>query len=225
MAKRIFIDGMNVIRCNLSLARLEETRGNDASRRELLRLLKGLMEREGAGAEWTVVFDGALRGPGDKESEGALTVIFSGERTADELIVEAAADSVALGHETHIVSNDAEVRCDGGRAVRSEEFYEELIRRPPKRKSADKGDLAGKIVAGLVRSGHLPPPAAGDARLLSELTSTLEYFSHGRVQSNKLAKRLESFFRERANVSPTPDPQKTFHRALKTFFESIKDQR
>jgi predicted RNA-binding protein with PIN domain len=217
LPKRNFIDGYNVIRCNVPLAALEERAGNAAARDELIRLVRKYIERAGD-AEWTIVFDGRGDGPGDKTRSGPLLCVFSESRTADEIIVESAADAAALGHEVVIVSNDAGVRCEGAAPMRSEDFYDELIRRPQIIPAREDESTAGALIAHLVGAGHLPRGCAADDALRADLAAQLEYFSHGNVPPNKLANKIEPFLRTHAPVTPTPDTQKIFSRAVKAFF-------
>jgi len=221
MSRRVLIDAMNVIRTNPSLARVEDELGNAAARRELLRLCGEYIAREGGGAEYAIVFDGGDSGLDDAAGLGLMVVICSGEKTADEIIIEKAEDARALGHEAWIVSNDAEVRAAGTHAIRAEDFYDELLRRPVLRESDSKNEQAKRLVAHLVAAGHLPSNAVSDAGLAADLARHLEYYSDA-MPLQKLAKKLESIFREHARVGPDPDPQKTFLRELKAFFGKKK---
>jgi predicted RNA-binding protein with PIN domain len=221
MSRRVYVDAMNVIRTNPSLARVEDERGNIAARRELLRLCREYLAREGGSAEYTVVFDGGDSGLDDAEDSGSLVVICSGEKTADEIIIEKAEDARALGHEAWIVSNDAEVRAAGTHTIRSEDFYDDLIRRPTPREPESQDELAKRLVAHLVAAGHLPSNAASNSGLAADLARHLEYYS-GAMPRQKLSKKLEAVFREHTRVEPDPDPQKSFHRELKAFFGKEK---
>lgn len=218
MSRRVFIDAMNVIRSDPSLARIEDKHGSAAAKRELMRLIRLYMEREGSDAEHTVVFDGMDSNPMEVESAGMLHVIYSCERTADEVIIEKADDARALGHEAWIVSNDAEVCSAGTQTIRSEEFYETLIHRRAPREPVAKNDLAKRLVAHLVAAGRLPSNATNDSGLVADLARHLEYYLQGTVSAQKLAKKLESVFHDHTNVTPDPDPQKIFYRELKGFF-------
>ena len=145
-----------------------------------------------------------------------LLVICSGEKTADEIIMERAGDARAVGQEAWIVSNDAEVRAAGTHTIRSEDFYDDLIRRPLPREPESQDELARRLVAHLIAAGQLPSNAVSDSGLIADLARHLEYYS-GAMPLQKLAKKLESIFRERTRVKPDPDPQKVFQRELKAF--------
>jgi predicted RNA-binding protein with PIN domain len=224
-ARRVFVDALNVIRANPSLAKLEDERGTPAACRELLRLCRDYVTRAGAGAEFAIVFDGRDADGGDVGASAAFLTLYAGERTADAVIIEKADDARALGIDVWIVSNDAEVRAAAAHAIRSEEFYEDLTRRPPAREPrAERGpaERAQRLVAHLAEAGHLPPRAAADAALVADLAAHLDYYSLGEPHVQKLAKKLEAVFRERARVTPDPDPQKAFQRELKKFLGAEK---
>jgi predicted RNA-binding protein with PIN domain len=223
MARRVFIDGTNVIRTNLSLARVESERGIVAAEKELLRLVREYQLREGSPDEYMVAFDGIGEGTGDFEYEGAILVVYSIGRTADEVIMDAVSDALALNLDTLIVSSDAGVRVEGSPAFRAEDFYDELIRRTPEYSVVDKSEESQRLISRLVDAGHLPQNARNDRKLSADLASLLEYFALRMIAPNKLTKKLETFFRENSTVSPSPDPQKLFFRTLKSWLEKANN--
>ncbi len=234
MTRRVFIDAMNVIRSNISLAKSEQSQGSVAEGRKLLHLVREYSRRTGEQAEWVVVFDGPSDDSAEKDDNKSVQAIFSEERSADEIILEMAVDAVAVGHEVVIVSNDAEVRVEGAPAMRVEDFYADLIHQPPPRETevatetyedlmrsrfaeelAAKAEVGRRLIAGLVELGHLPTSAAHDARLGNDLLQEIDVCSTRHLPLQKAGKRLESFFRRRIIVIPDPDPQRVFFRALK----------
>jgi predicted RNA-binding protein with PIN domain len=202
MSRRVLIDAMNVIRANPSLLKVEDRRGIAAARQELLRLCGEHVERAGRGAEYTIVFDGADSGATDVDAAGALLIIYAGERTADEVIIEKAEDARALGHEAWVISNDAEVCAAGTHAMRSEEFYEALISRPPSPAPSSRSEMAKRLVEHLVAAGHLPRNAAADANLIDDLTAHLDYYALGEAP----AQRWPSGWRRSCASAPASRP-------------------
>jgi predicted RNA-binding protein with PIN domain len=240
MAHRVFIDALNVVRGNVSLAKLEERRGLGAAQRELLRLVRDHVRHREDRTEWIVVFDGTADEYAEFASDEAILVLFSEDRSADEIIVERANDALALGHQTWIVSNDAEVRADGALATRAEDFYADLVRVAPSREPANAAriyeemtrhasaedvgpatDAGRRLIARLVERGHLPASAATDARLADDLARELARLSVRGIPAQKATKRLETFLRQRAAVHPESDPQKIFYRALKEMLSGV----
>jgi predicted RNA-binding protein with PIN domain len=225
--KRIFIDAWNVIRTTPSLAQHERSKGNAAARARFLEQVARAFERESAASEWVVVFDGSSDGHGEWEKAGGALVRYCAPRSADDVIVEMAADAVAAGAETVIVSNDRAVEHPGARRMLTTDFEERLlsgapifaeakVAPPPVRRGAPK---VTALVEHLMRAGHLAPGAAGDAKLHEALRHALDYASVGAGAANKTAKRLEKQLRALTRVSPDPDPEKTLFRSLKAFFE------
>ncbi len=216
MARRVFVDAMNLIRGEPSLARLEDTQGPAAARRALLRLCRDYIARSGDDNEYIIVFDGGDDNSNESLDDPALLVRYAGERSADEVIIEQATDAQALGYQAWVVSNDNEVRAAGSHVVRPEVFYEALIRRPPPTAPVSRDILARRLVAHLAARGHVP--TAADDGLVSVVKDLLDYYLPA-ASMQKLAKKIEAVLRERTRVTPDPDPQKTVQRELKVFLE------
>ncbi|MBZ0273270.1 NYN domain-containing protein [bacterium] len=214
MTCRFIIDGMNVIRTSPTLWRVEERKGIAAAQEEFLRLVRRHAQRR-PDVEWIVVFDGY----GEIGLEGGVECVFAHPRTADEAIVDAAIDAVAVGADVVIVSTDHAVRADGAAYLTSQEFYEDLIRRdaPPPR-VADETQWACELLSVLEQKGHLRPEAGANGALVAELARQLEYLGRGRPPQ-KMAKKIEATLRGAARVLPSPDPEHQVARALKEFFE------
>ena len=235
MPGRIFIDAMNVIRSNPSLARLEEKSGNRAAQLELIRLVRQYAERRD-GTDCTLVFDGPATAAIEANPGRSTLIIYSEDEKADQVIIRLAQDAVALGYGTLIVSNDAEVRAEGANFMRAEQFYEILLRRPaPKNEISPEAEfyeqwfqsaasrapegldeIARRLIATLVENRLLPASMIGDQRLKAELADLLKDCSAQRLSLPKVAKKLESFLATRSTAAPKPDPQKLTLRALKT---------
>lgn len=234
MARRVFVDAMNVIRCNLLLARFEDDHGSVAAGRELLRLVGGLAQRVGGHTEWIVVFDGPSDEGAPADADGLVLAVFGEGRSADEIIVERVEDALAVGHEAVIVSNDTDVRVEGASDMSSQEFYDGLVSLPPPvekqipgetyedqmqsraaQETAGKADALRGLLARLVELGHLPAAAAGDVDLARDLAREIERGRAAHLPLQKIAKQIESFFRKRMTVAPDPDPQRSFFRAVK----------
>src|SRR5262249_28822191 len=82
----LVIDGYNLL---YALGRLTPRSGRDALDGARRWLVQQLRQREGPGADVTVVFDGrSARGPKTKEDQGDIRVVFSQGASADDVIEE-----------------------------------------------------------------------------------------------------------------------------------------
>ena len=124
---RWLIDGYNVIRRDPELS-AAETRGLEAGRAELLRLLARVAAR--LSDDFTVVFDGARRG-GGAPAGGRVQVIFSKPpETADDVLRRLAA---TLRDGAIVVTSDRAVQDSAhraGAAVLNAEAFAEAAREP-----------------------------------------------------------------------------------------------
>ncbi|MCC6157935.1 MAG: NYN domain-containing protein [Deltaproteobacteria bacterium] len=228
MAAIILIDAWNLIRTTPSLAKTEERDGNAAARRRLIEQVREAAERESPDVAWELVFDGASDHAGSIERVGRVTVIWCAPRSADEVIVERAKDSVALGRKTLIVSNDREVRAEGADAMWTVDFHEHLLQREPIFESVpaagkppkSRTPTGGALATFLVERGHLKR-ADRTAKLEEDLKHWIDYVKIGANAPNKLAKRIEIQLRGSLQLHPDPDPEKTVYRSLKEFFGRI----
>ncbi len=226
MSAIILIDAWNLVRTTPSLAKTEVRDGNAAARKTLIALVREAAEREAPDVAWELVFDGASDHAGSIERAGRVTVIWCAPRSADEVIVERARDSVALGRKTLIVSNDREVRTDGADAMWTVDFHEHLLQREPifetvtrtEARPKAKAPTGGALADFLVERGHLRR-VDRTPKLEADLKHWIEYVKIGASTPNKLAKRIETHLRAAARIEPDPDPEKKLYRALKEFFE------
>ncbi|MCL4233181.1 MAG: NYN domain-containing protein [Deltaproteobacteria bacterium] len=228
MAAIILIDAWNVIRTTPSLAKIEERHGNAAVRARFIELVREAAERETPDVRWELVFDGASDHAGSIERVGLVTVIWCAPRSADEVIVERARDSVALGRKTLIVSNDREVRADGAEAMWTVDFHEHLLQREPifeaiapkEKPSKGRTPTGGALATFLVERGHLKS-ADRTPKLEADLKHWIEYVKIGANAPNKIARKIETQLRQSMRIHPDPDPEKTVYRSLKEFFERL----
>ncbi|MCZ7584628.1 MAG: NYN domain-containing protein [Deltaproteobacteria bacterium] len=171
---RYFIDGTNVIRTNLSLAKIETERGGEAAREALLRLIE--RRSSNSDADWTVVFDGGRTGAADVERRGDLTIRYAWDRSADEIVLEDARNALAVGAETIVVSSDQALHLRGAHAVLAQDFYEDLLRKKaPSPARADAG-AGARLLAYLAERGVVDEKTARDAALGAALSGQLDYF-------------------------------------------------
>jgi predicted RNA-binding protein with PIN domain len=220
MPERFLIDGTNLIRGNPSLDKLERLEGSHASRERLIELVKAMANR-GEERFWLIVFDG----PGDVDAErrDRVDVRYSGGQTADELIMEAARNALAVGAKATIVSSDNELTIDGAQTIKSQDFYDELVsfaKAPPK--EDDSTQKALRIIEYLIEKGDLPSGALKDSNRIRDLAQHLDYYSQGEISSQKLAKKVEGIARKTGILGDAPDPQKIIYRNLKEYFDRKK---
>ncbi len=219
MITRCMIDGTNLIRSNPSLEKLEREKGSRASREKLIEMVVKLARRE-AETIWLLVFDG----PGDVDAEkrGAIDVRYSGAQTADSLILQAAEDALAMDDHVRIVSSDNEVSIPGAEVVKSQDFYDELTAHAPTPapEKADPKQKALKILEFLAKEGIISVKSVYDPVLRDSLRGYLDYYAQGDLPPQKLAKKIETFFRDAVKLNPDPDPQKVVYRKLKKYFET-----
>ncbi len=226
MAAIILIDAWNFVRTTPSLAKIEERDGNAAARQTLIEQVREAAERESPDVAWELVFDGASDHAGSIERVGRVTVIWCAPRSADEVIVERARDSVALGRKTLIVSNDREVRAPGAEAMWTVDFHEHLLQREPifesavapKKSARGRAPTGGALATFLVERGHLKD-ADRTAKLEADLKHWIDYVKIGANAPNKIAKKIETQLRQSLRIFPDPDPEKAVYRSLKEFFE------
>lgn len=218
-AKRIIIDGYNVIRTNPSGSRLEQSQGGEAARQWLIDLCFRAAE---PGEQWTVVFDGD--GIGESRDEGAatLSVRFAAPQTADEMIRDLGFHAAALGACCLIVSSDNDVRVDGCAFQDSSSFYDHLLRlsgRQSAQPADDAGRIAEKLLAYLADCGHIKSGDFIPATTRDALKVFFRYFCDENHKPQKIAREVESMLREGVRLLPDPDPEKAVFRNIKSFFD------
>jgi hypothetical protein len=221
-ARRIIIDGYNVIRTNPSGSRLEQAKGGDAARQWLIGLCSRAMQ---SGEHWTVIFDGDGIGSSSDAGGATLTVRFAVPQTADEMIRDTGFHAAALGADCLIVSSDNAVRIDGCAFQDSSGFYDHLLRhagRQPAKPADDTLLMVDKLLAyledcGHIQSGHCLPAAAREALMVF-----FRYFGDGSHKPQKIAREVESMLREGIRLVPEPDTEKAVFRNIKSFFEKNK---
>ncbi len=219
MPERFLIDGTNLIRSNPSLDKLERIEGSHASRERLIELVKAMADREKK-RFWLIVFDG----PGDVDAErrDRVDVRYSGAQTADELIMEAARNALAVGAKVIIVSSDNELTIDGAQTIKSQDFYDELVSFTKAPKEDDSTQKALRMIEYLIEKGNLPSGILKDSKRIRDLAQHLDYYSQGEMSSQKLAKKVEGILRKTGILGDAPDPQKEVYRNLKEYFQQKK---
>ena len=217
MAKQVLIDAYNVIRSNPSLARFEEQKGTPATIRRFVQMCWDAMDVED---HWTIVFDG----PGDPQTyetdadKRRLEVYFSGELEADEIIIDKARFALSKGRKVVIATSDFEIYEEGSGKISAFDFYDRLVSRP---KIVEKQSAltvsSTRILADVINAGHLPPSFQPDRQLLAQVDQVIEYYGDTlALKANKAAARIESLLREKADLIPSPDPEKQVLRVIKS---------
>ena len=223
-ARRIIIDGYNVIRTNPSGSRIEQAGGGAAARQWLVDLCRRAMT---AGEQWHIVFDGDGTGEAFDSAGVLLTVRFAAPLTADALIRDMAFDAAATGSDCLIVSSDGEVRAEGCALQDSGVFYDSLLRCAGK-KGAGSIDTApeiiDKLLAYLAECGHIKKGVFISAELRAALKEFFRYFAAEKVKPQKIARDVEQLLREGMRLIPEPDTEKTVFRNIKYFFEKHAGQ-
>lgn len=220
-ARRIIIDGYNVIRTNPSGSRIEHDRGGTAARQWLVDLCRSAMA---GGDHWQIVFDGDGTGEACDSAGAQLSVRFAAPLTADELIRDLAADAVATGSRCLIVSSDREVRLAGCGFQDSAAFYDWLLRHARQRypKATDAApEIIDKLLAYLTECGHIKKGEFVSAALRDALKEMIRYFAAEKIKPQKIARDIEQLLREGLRFSPAPDPEKAVFRNIKHFFEKV----
>ncbi len=220
-ARRIIIDGYNVIRTNPSGSRIEQDKGGTAARQWLVDLCCSAMT---SGERWQIIFDGDGSGEACDSSGAQLSVRFAAPRTADELIRDLAADAVATGSQCLIVSSDREVRLESCAFQDSAAFYDWLLRHAGQHNpeaSDTAPEMIDKLLAYLAECGHIDKGAFISEALRDALNEMVRYFAAEKIKPQKIARGAEKLLREAVRLSPDPDPEKAVFRNIKHFFEKV----
>ena len=220
-ARRIIIDGYNVIRTNPSGSRIELASGNAAARQWLVDLCRRAMM---PGEQWHIVFDGDGSGEAADSPGAQLCVRFAAPRTADALIRDMAFDAAATGSDCLIVSSDREVRHEGCAFQDSAGFYDYLLRCGGKQGAAPPDaapEIIDKLLAYLAECGHIKKGEFISAALRDALNQLLRYFAAEKVKPQKIARDVEQMLREGMRITPEPDTEKAVFRNIKHFFEKV----
>ena len=217
---RIIIDAYNVIRTNPESKRIEDQQGNLQARSWLMNMCRDTVR---SGEEWILVFDGAGMTEAEKINNGSLSVRYSAPRTADEVIRELGEDTTALKIPARIVSSDNEVQVSGCEQQDSTLFIEFAKKRKAKAerpKSPSKKDIADNILKTLLEKRHI---AAGKIsnNLKDALVELISYLYARDLNSQKMAREIEKYLRERMPVQPNPDNQKQVFRTIKGCLETF----
>lgn len=214
MMKLFLIDAYNVIRHSPSLALFENRNGTPPTVKHFVELCKkAIPDAE----HWIVVFDG----PGDPQviqgKNNKLEVLFSGEISADEIIIDKARYALAQGVITSIASTDFAVYEPGVEKISAYDFYDLLMTRPAAMQETSPGEItAPLIIDEMKKAGHLPATAKADRRLIAGIRKILEYYCETLSdKANKAARRIEQLLSESTTLSPSPDPEKEIQRKLK----------
>jgi hypothetical protein len=124
----VVIDGSNVARCSAWRA-VANTTVEHELRRKLVDAVAGWVAAASDADEVQLVFDGA--GPwaaGPTKITPAVTVIGSGKRSGDELMISIARDRFGSGDDLWIVSSDREVRDIAGASAHRDLDADSFVR-------------------------------------------------------------------------------------------------
>jgi predicted RNA-binding protein with PIN domain len=215
---RIIIDAYNVIRTNHEGKSIEDNQGNQSVREWFINLCRDAVRD---GEEWVVVFDGAGVPLTEQLNGGSLTVRYAHPHTADEVIRELGENAVALHVTACIVSSDNEVRVSGCKQQDSALFIDFVIKRKAKGKrpkAPSKKELGENILKALVAQGHLARVRVSN-RLADDLIQHISYLFSTQKPSQKMAREIEKFLRERVVITPSSDPQKEVFRIIRQALE------
>lgn len=218
-ARRIIVDGYNVIRTNPSGSRIELAGGGAAARQWLVDLCRRAMRPQ---EQWYIVFDGDGGGEAADSAGALLTVRFAAPLSADALIRDMAGDALAAGTDCLIVSSDGEVRAEGCALQDSAGFYDYLLRSGVKKAAAPPdgaAEIIEKLLAYLSECGHIKKGVIMSEALRAALKELLTYFVAEKAKPQKIARDVEQLLREGMRLFPEPDAEKAVFRNIKHFFE------
>ena len=208
------IDAYNIIRSNPTLAAFEQKQGTPATVNHFVDLCRQVQPPD---EQWIVFFDG----PGQVQAfeEPAMEVLFSGELTADELIIDKARYLLSQGKEVVIASSDFDLYEKGAQKNNAYEFYDRLMTRPAQAAVDQPVPVnPADVLVFLKNAGHLPADYEPPTPLVSELAQVLEYFGESiGKKANKAAAQIQTAVARHAPLSPNPDPEKQIQRALKAY--------
>ena len=127
---------------------------------------------------------------------------------------------MALHIPARIVSSDREVQVQGCDRQDSAAFIDFVAKRnvaPQRPKAPSKAERAEKIIKALQAHGAISPGARIDRRLKDEMVELISYLYTRKIPSQKMARDIEKFLRDRLALQP--DPQKEVFRIIKKVLE------